>query len=180
MTIATISRSILQLVISFLMAKLRPAIFWLQESISFAKPMMKGQYLQQPYPRNVNNLHVELGHPSETIAPATAKALGNQVTGTFKPHEDCTLGKAKQFAISKKAVPWLFFDISSPSTTAFGGKHHWLLVIDGFNNYILSFFLKKKSDLVETKVGLLKNLKLNLIYRYNSSTVTMQEKINTC
>ena len=42
--------------------------------------------------KNVNDLHVELGHPSETITQATTKALGIQVTGTFKPYEDCTLG----------------------------------------------------------------------------------------
>ena len=46
--------------------------------------------------RNINDLHVELGNPSETITRITAKALGIQVTGTFKPFEDCALGKAKQ------------------------------------------------------------------------------------
>ena len=33
--------------------------------------------------KNVDNLHVELGHPSETITQATTKALGIQVTGNF-------------------------------------------------------------------------------------------------
>ena len=45
--------------------------------------------------KNVNDLHVELGHPSKTITHSNAKAIGIQVTGTFKLCEDCTLGKAK-------------------------------------------------------------------------------------
>ena len=46
--------------------------------------------------RDINDLHVELGHPSEAIKRSTAKNFNIQVTGTFKPCEDCTLGKAKQ------------------------------------------------------------------------------------
>ena len=55
--------------------------------------------------KNINDLHVELGHPSETINQATTKALGIQVTSMFKPCENCALGKAKQWAVSKKAEP---------------------------------------------------------------------------
>ena len=115
---------------------------------------------------NINDLHVELGHPSETITHATAKALGIQVTSTFKPCEDFALGKAKQQALSKKAVPWLeilgerlFFDINSLSTPTFGEKHHWLLVIDDCSNNSWSFFLKENSKLAETMLGLVNNLK---------------------
>ena len=93
--------------------------------------------------KNVNNLHVELSHPFQTITHATTKDLGIQVTGTLKPCEDCLLGKAKQQMVSKKAVPhsryfgeWLFFDISSPSTPTFSGKWHFLLVIDDCSDYI--------------------------------------------
>ena len=39
-----------------------------------------------------------------SITCDTAKALGIQVTSTFMPCEDCALGKAKQQAMSKKAV----------------------------------------------------------------------------
>ena len=81
--------------------------------------------------QNANNLNIEVGHPSKAITRSTAKALGIQVTGRFNPGEDCALGQAKQWAVSKKAVPCsqilrerLFFDISSPSTPTFGGKHH--------------------------------------------------------
>ena len=37
--------------------------------------------------RNINNLHIELGHPSETITQAAAKALGI-------PHSKILRGKA--------------------------------------------------------------------------------------
>ena len=89
-----------------------------------------------PCKKNINDLHVELGHPSESITHATTKTLSIQVTVTFKPCEDCTLGKAKQWAVSKKAVPWskilgerLFFNISSFSTPTF--------VIDDSSDFIV-------------------------------------------
>ena len=79
--------------------------------------------------KNINNLHVELRHPSETITHATAKALSIKVINTFQLCEDCVLGKSKQCTVSKKVVPHskimgkrLFFDISSPSTPTFGSK----------------------------------------------------------
>ena len=46
--------------------------------------------------RNINNLHIDLGHLSETITHITIKAFSIQVTGMFKPCEDCALGKAEQ------------------------------------------------------------------------------------
>ena len=86
--------------------------------------------------------------------------------GMFKPCKDCTLGKAKQHAVSKKAAPCskilgekLFFDISTPSTPSVGGKRHWLLVIDNSSDYIWSFFLKENSNLANAMVDLIKNLK---------------------
>ena len=124
--------------------------------------------------RNINNLHVELGHPSETITHITTKALCIQVTGMFKPCKDCDLGKAKQGAVSKKTTlianfrGKAFFDISTPFTPTLGSKHHWLLVIDDCSDYLWSFFLKEKSDSVETMLGLVNNLKiiLNLQMQY--------------
>ena len=121
------------------------------------------QTAMAPLKKNINNLQVELGHPSKSITHATAKALDIEITSTFKPYEDCTLGKAKQQAVSKKAVPHskilgerLFFDISSPSTPTFGSMKHWLLVIDNNSDFIWSFFLKEKSDLVNIMICLIK------------------------
>ena len=45
--------------------------------------------------QNIKNLHVELGHLSEAITRSTAQYFGIQVTGAFRPCEDCALGKAK-------------------------------------------------------------------------------------
>ena len=110
--------------------------------------------------KNINNIHVDLGYPSENITQATTKALGIQVTGTFKPCEECALGKAKQSAVSKKAVHHskmlgerLFLYITSPTIPTFGSKHHWLLIVDDCSKYIWSFFLKEKSNLMETMLG---------------------------
>ena len=141
--------------------------------------------------RNINNLHIELGHPSETITHATTKALDIQVIGIFQPWKDCALGEAKQWAVSKKAVHHskilgerLFFDISSPSTPTFGGKHHWLLFIDDYSNYSWSFFLKEKSNLVDTMLSLINNLKtkfnLQVQYLYCNNAGENQAFKKTC
>ena len=68
--------------------------------------------------------------------------------------------------VSKKTVPCLqvlrerlFFDISSPTTPTFGGKHHWLLVINNCIEYCWSFFLSEKSDLTQKMLVLIKDLK---------------------
>ena len=53
----------------------------------------------------------------------------------------------------------LFLNISSPSTPTFASKKHWLLIIDDSSSFILSFFLKEKSDLVDIMIGLIKDLK---------------------
>ena len=46
--------------------------------------------------RDINDLHVALGHPSEAITRSTAKNFNIQVTGTFEPCEDCATVKVKQ------------------------------------------------------------------------------------
>ena len=41
------------------------------------------QSAMSTHEKNINNLHIELGHPSETITHASTKALGIKVTGTL-------------------------------------------------------------------------------------------------
>ena len=65
----------------------------------------RAQSATAPSKKNIINLYDELRHPSKMITQATATALSIQVTGMFKPCEDCTLDKAKQCAVSKKAAP---------------------------------------------------------------------------
>ena len=38
--------------------------------------------------KNINDLHVKLGHPLEAVTQSTAKTFGIQFTGTFMPCED--------------------------------------------------------------------------------------------
>ena len=101
--------------------------------------------------KNINDQHVALSHPSEVIIYATAKSMGIQVTGTFKLCKDCTTRTTKNGGVCNKAVASLkilgenlFFDISFPSTPTFGGKKHWLLVIEDSTGYKWSFFKKGK------------------------------------
>ena len=41
----------------------------------------------------------------------------------------------------------------------FGGKKHWLLIVDDCSDFIWSFFLEEKSNLVDIIIGSIKNLK---------------------
>ena len=72
--------------------------------------------------------------------------------------------------------------MSSPFTPTFGGKHHWLLVID--DNYGWSFFLKEKSNLAETMLGLVNNLEtkfhLQLQYFHCNNAGEKQAFEKTC
>ena len=45
----------------------------------------KAHFATSSYTKNINDLHSKLGHPSKSITHATAKAIGIQVTSTFKP-----------------------------------------------------------------------------------------------
>ncbi len=54
--------------------------------------------------KNVNDLHRELGHPSEKNTRATGASMGIKVVGKFEPCEACILGKAKQRNVNKTAV----------------------------------------------------------------------------
>ena len=76
------------------------------------------------------------------------------------------MGKARQWAVSKKAVfcsqilgERLFFDITSLSTPTFGGKHHWLLVIDDHSDYSWSFFWLRSPNPTQKMIALIKDLK---------------------
>ena len=116
--------------------------------------------------KDVNQLHAELGHPGEDVTRAIGAHRGLQVTGTFAPCKDCAVAKAKQKKIGKKASKKsqkpgerLCIDISSPTAASFGGKHHWLLVVDENSDLCWSYFLKKKSETTAKMVALIKELK---------------------
>jgi hypothetical protein len=53
----------------------------------------------------------------------------------------------------------LYVDISSIKGTRFGGAKFWALIIDDFSIYCWSYFLKKKDELNDKVVELIKELK---------------------
>jgi transposase InsO family protein len=53
----------------------------------------------------------------------------------------------------------LYVDISSIKGTSFGGAKFWALIIDDFLSYCWSYFLKKKDELKDKVVELIKELK---------------------
>ena len=77
---------------------------WVVRVKLLGKSDNSAQLATAPFRKYIYALHVELGHPSKSITHTTAKVIGIQVTTIFQSCEDCTLDKAKQGAVHKKAV----------------------------------------------------------------------------
>jgi hypothetical protein len=111
-------------------------------------------------------LHHILGHQSSDTARKTAKYYDFKLTGTMPVCEDCALTKARQtnlgHATKEDRVTTicerLDFDISSIASESIGGAKFWLLVIDPVTEYIWSYFLKRKNQLADKLVQLIKRL----------------------
>ena len=136
--------------------------------------------------KNINNSHVQLCQSSEVITHATTKSMGIQVTSKFKPWEGCVLGKAQKGRVCKKAVALskilderLLFDISLPFTPTFGGKKHWLLVIDVSTNCGRGLFLKEKSNSASVMISLIKNLKTKYNIQVQYLCCAFQKNLQT-
>ena len=107
-----------------------------------------------------------MGHTGKHLINPTTKYLGIQITGKLTPCEHCTKGKIRQAYIPKISINQqaknpgerIFIDISSMIYPSAGGKKYWLLIVDEATDYTHSFFLKKKSNLVETMIIWIKNL----------------------
>ena len=114
----------------------------------------------------IQKLHYMMGHTGKHLINPTTKYLGIQTTGKLNPCEHSARGKIRQAnipTISKNQqakIPGerIFIAISSMMHPTSGGKKHWLLIVDEATDYTHSFFLKKKSDLVETMIIWIKNL----------------------
>ncbi len=78
---------------------------WEQASKSTEQHHHNGTLIRKRRTRDINEYHKALGHPSEAITCAKAHAEGILLKGNFNPSEDCTLGKARQANVSKKADP---------------------------------------------------------------------------
>ncbi len=110
-------------------------------------------------------LHQHLGHPSEDITRATECKMGLRVIGTMKHCEGCGVGKMKQKNMNKKHVPRakavgnrMLMDITSIKHKSSGGAKFWALFMDDHSGFLMSRFLKQKSDLAEQGSMLIKVL----------------------
>ena len=70
------------------------------------------------------------------------------LTGTFNSCDDCAL--KKKGGVNKKAVKHskilkekLFFKMSTPMTTSFGGKEHGLLVMEDSTDFAWGYLNRK-------------------------------------
>lgn len=85
-------------------------------------------------------------------------------------------------ASGKSTVPGvhIFLDITSPTTQSVGGKHHWLMTLDNCTDLSRSYFLKKKSEMAERIVRLIKDLKSKHGIVVKCGPATTRAKILHC
>jgi transposase InsO family protein len=96
----------------------------------------------------------------------TGKSFGYDVVGNYMTCEACSVAKARRKNINKdwkgsSITPGerLYVDISSIKGESYGGSKFWALVVDDYSGYCWSYFLKQKSDLKTTLIGLIDELK---------------------
>ena len=112
----------------------------------------------------INIFHKLLGHPNKETVKRTAAYYDQDIHGEFKPCEDCELAKIKQKKVNKVASNHatrigerIAVDISYMMTKSIGGSSYWILCVDEWSKKKWSFFVKHKSELADTVVGLIKN-----------------------
>ena len=112
-------------------------------------------------------LHHRLGHAAMESVKATAKHFGWQTTGDLDKCVACATAKAKRKKLNrelqeKSKIPGerLFLDISSVKAQSIGGAKFWLLVQDDATDMCWSFLIKEKSDLSQSVMNLLLDLRL--------------------
>jgi transposase InsO family protein len=114
----------------------------------------------------MNAAHSCMTHIGEDATRLTAKHYGLTVSGKLEPCTHCGMAKARQSNISKTTDARsqikgerLFIDLSWTQEPSYGGTMFWLLVMDDFSGYVLSYFLKNKDAVSETIIELIRNLK---------------------
>jgi hypothetical protein len=115
---------------------------------------------------SINNLHKIVDRCGKVPTRLTGKGLGYDVVGDYKTCEACSFAKARQKNINKdwkgsSITPGerLYVDISSIKGESYGGLKSWALVVDDYSSYCWSYFLNRKSDLKNTLIELLDELK---------------------
>ena len=114
---------------------------------------------------HIQKLHEILGHASEDVVRKTAGYYGWDIFGKFEKCENCAISKAKQKGVNKESkvrssTPGerLYFDISSVRKPSISKSKFWLLVVDDATDMCWSYFLKKKSELSEKMIKLIKEI----------------------
>jgi len=111
-------------------------------------------------------MHQLLGHCGHDVSNMTAKAMGVELSGTFRPCLNCAEEKIRKNVIPKEShnkatEPGgrIFLDISSMKTSSLGGNKHWLLAVDEASGFKKSWFMGRKSDQYNLFVDWVKDLK---------------------
>ena len=115
---------------------------------------------------HIMKVHHMLGHANEDVVRRTARNLGYELKGKMIPCISCSIAKAKQKSVPKRAQSpstvrgeRLFIDISSVRGKSYGGVKFWLLVVDEATNFKWSKFLKTKDETSQVMITLLQELK---------------------
>jgi hypothetical protein len=119
------------------------------------------------------DFHERVGHASSEVTKATATYLEVLLTGKAEKCDNCAIAKARQKNMVKKTVDKsktpgkrLLIDISSVKSESRGGSKFWLLVEDEATNFNWSRFLKKKSDLAQEMIKLVKEINIKKKVKY--------------
>lgn len=101
---------------------------------------------------HLSDLHWRVGHAHEESVRQTAREYSWEVMGSNIKCDNCGLDKAHKKSASdhaersKHKVERRFLDISSVTTTSFGGSNFWLVIVDDYSDYSWNCFLMKKSS----------------------------------
>ena len=91
-------------------------------------------------------MHDKLGHPNHKVVKNTAAHFGITVKDQKHKCHYCALAKHKVTPISKSVIiksryrcERINIDISSVSTTSFGGSKYWLFIQDDYTDFLWSY-----------------------------------------
>ena len=106
----------------------------------------------------ISKFHQITGHTGEHLLRPTANYMKLKLIGRLPPCEVCAQAKIRQRNVPKKKRKKLptrpgyrvFIDICSFKQVSRGGNRNWLIVVDEFSDCTHSFFLKRKTDQIQT------------------------------
>ena len=113
---------------------------------------------------DVNILHQRLGHVSLDTLKRVSKKYNIKLTGELKKCTDCAMGGLKRKKINKqdqsrkklRIGDRIGIDITYINESSIGGAKYWLMGIEYVTAFKISMFLKRKSDLSEKVIDMIK------------------------